>query len=149
MHGILLDHAKQNFIFYVAQGLDQSIRSDVHQLVSELAASRVWSIAPPTRVDEIDENGLEVVGGMLEIYSALPPEKLPHGVDFKNLEDVEALIGAVRELSGKGGISFEFRLGATYVGSIEDGVIDRVLQEGLLVPWRNCLSGKKTGINHN
>lgn len=142
MHAILLDHPKQNLIFYVAQDLDQSIRSDVHQLVSELAASRVWSIAPPTMVDEIDENGLEVVGGTLEIYSALPPEKLPHDVDLKNLEEVEALIHAVRELSEKGSISFEFQLGATYVGSIEDGVIDRVLQEGLLAPWRNYLSGK-------
>lgn len=142
MHAILLDHAKQNLIFYVAQDLDQSIRSDVHQLVSELAASRVWSIAPPTMVDEIDENGLEVVGGTLEIYSALPPEKLPHDVDLKNLEEVEALIHAVRDLSEKGSISFEFQLGATYVGSIEDGVIDRVLQEGLLAPGRNYLSGK-------
>jgi len=142
MHAILLDHPKQNLIFYVAQDLDQSIRSDVHQLVSELAASRVWSIAPPTMVDEIDENGLEVVGGTLEIYSALLPEKLPHDVDLKNLEEVEALIQAVRDLSEKGSISFEFQLGATYVGSIEDGVIDRVLQEGLLAPWRNHLSGK-------
>ncbi|OUM30562.1 hypothetical protein B8W72_17485 [Pseudomonas putida] len=142
MHAILLDHAKQNLIFYVAQDLDQSIRSDVHQLVSELAASRVWSIAPPTMVDEIDENGVEVVGGTLEIYSALPPEKLPHDVDLKNLEEVEALIHAVRDLSEQGSISFEFQLGATYVGSIEDGVIDRVLQEGLLAPWRNYLSGK-------
>jgi len=142
MDAILLDHAKQNLIFYVAQDLDQSIRSDVHQLVSELAASRVWSIAPPTMVDEIDKNGLEVVGGTLEIYSALLPEKLPHDVDLKNLEEVEALIHAVRDLSEKGSISFEFQLGATYVGSIEDGVIDRVLQEGLLAPWRNYLSGK-------
>jgi len=142
MDAILLDHAKQNLIFYVAQDLDQSIRSDVHQLVSELAASRVWSIAPPTMVDEIDENGLEVVGGTLEIYSALLPKKLPRDVDLKNLEEVQALIHAVRDLSEKGSISFEFQLGATYVGSIEDGVIDRVLQEGLLAPWRNYLSGK-------
>ncbi|WP_455887704.1 hypothetical protein [Pseudomonas rustica] len=142
MHAIPLDHAKQNLIFYVAQDLDQSIRSDVHQLVSELAASRVWSIALPTSVNEIDENGLEVVGGTLEIYSALSPEKLPHDVDLKNLEEVEALIHAVRDLSEKGSISFEFQLGATYVGSIEDGVIDRVLQEGLLAPWRNYLSRK-------
>ena len=141
MHAILQDHTKQILIFYVAQDLDQSIRSDVHQLVRELAASRVWSIAPPTLIDEIDENDLAVVGGMLEIYSALPPEKLPHDVDLKNLEEVEALIGAVRNLSGKESISFEIQLGATYVGSIEDGVIDHVLQEGLLVPWRRCFSG--------
>ncbi len=142
MHAMSLDHAKQKLIFYVAQDLDQSIKSNVQQLVKELAASRVWSIAPPSLIDEIDENGLEVVGGMLEVYSALPPSMLPRDVDSKNLEEVEELIGAVRDLSEKVSISFEFQLDATYVGSIEDGVIDRVLQEGLLAPWRDNLSGK-------
>lgn len=142
MYVMPLEHAKQKLIFYVAQDLDQSIKSNVQQLVKELAASRVWSIAPPSVIDEIDENGLEVVGGMLEIYSALPPNILPRDVDSKNLEEVEELIGAVRDLSEKVSLSFEFQLDATYVGSIEDGVIDRVLQEGLLAPWRDNLSGK-------
>ncbi len=57
MHFIPLEHAKQKLIFYVAQDLDQSIKSDVQQLVNELAASRVWSISPPSFVDEIDEGG--------------------------------------------------------------------------------------------
>ncbi|OLU16548.1 hypothetical protein BVH01_08115 [Pseudomonas sp. PA1(2017)] len=142
MHVMPLDHAKQKLIFYVAQDLDQSIKSDVQQLVKELAATRVWSIAPPRLIDEIDENGLEVVGGVLEIYSALPPYILPLDVDSKNLEEVEELIGAVRDLSKKESLSFEFQLDATYVGSIEDGVVDRVLQEGLLAPWRDNLRGK-------
>lgn len=101
MHAMPLDHAKQKLIFYVAQDLDQTIKSDVQQLVEELAASRVWSIAPPSLIDEIDENGLEVVGGMLEIYSALPPNILPLDVDVKNLDEVEELISAVRDLSEK------------------------------------------------
>lgn len=142
MHTMPLDHPKQRLIFYVAQDLDRSIRAGVQQLVNELAASRVWSIAPPSFIDEMDENALEVVGGMLEIYSALPPNILPLDVDSKNLEEVEALIGAVRSLSEKEGLSFEFQLDATYVGSIEDGVIDRILQEGLLAPWRDNLTGK-------
>lgn len=142
MHVMPLEHAKQKLIFYVAQDLDQSIRSDVQQLVKKLAASRVWSIAPPSLIDEIDDNGLEVVGGMLEIYSALPPNILPSDVDSKNLEEVEELIDAIRDLSEKASLSFEFQLDATYVGSIEDGVIDRILQEGLLAPWRDNLSGK-------
>ena len=48
MHSVPLEHEKQKLIFYVAQDLDQSIRSNVQQLVNELAASRIWSIAPPT-----------------------------------------------------------------------------------------------------
>jgi len=142
MHSIPLEHAKQKLIFYVAQDLDQSIKSDVQQLVNELAASRVWSISPPSFVDEIDEGGEEVVGGMLEIYSALQPNILSTDMDSKNLDEVEELISAVRDLSEREGLSFVFQLDTTYVGSIDDGVIDRALLEGLLVPWRDNLKRK-------
>nr|WP_259284852.1 hypothetical protein [Pseudomonas sp. 1079] len=83
MHSVPLEHEKQKLIFYVAQDLDQSIRSNVQQLVNELAASRIWSIAPPTFIDAIDEGGAEVVGGMLEIYSALQPNILSVDMDSK------------------------------------------------------------------
>ncbi len=142
MHSIPLELAKQKLIFYVAQDLDQSIRSNVQQLVNEVAASRIWSVTPPSFIDEIDESGTEVVGGILEIYSALPPNLLPIEMDLKNLDDVEALVGAVKKLSENESLSFEFQLDTTYVGAIEDGVIDRVLLDGLLVPWRNHLKGK-------
>lgn len=142
MHSIQLKFAKQKLIFYVAQDLDQTIRSNVEQLVNEVAASRIWSVTPPSYIDEIDENGAEVVGGILEIYSALPPNILPIEMDSKNLDDVEALVGAVKKLSEKENLSFEFQLDATFVGAIEDGVIDRVLMYGLLVPWRNHIKGK-------
>ena len=142
MHSIPLELAKQKLIFYVAQDLDQSIRSNVQQLVNEVAASRIWSVTPPSFIDEIDESGTEVVGGILEIYSALPPNILPIEMDSKNLDDVEALVGAVKKLSENENLSFEFQLNTTFVGAIEDGVIDRVLLDGLLVPWRNHLKGK-------
>ena len=142
MHSIPLERVKQKFIFYVAQDLDQSIRSNVQQLVNEVAASRIWSVTPPSFIDEIDESGTEVVGGILEIYSALPPNLLPIEMDSKNLDDVEALVGAVKKLSENESLSFEFQLDTTFVGAIEDGVIDRVLLDGLLVPWRNHLKGK-------
>ncbi|ROM43526.1 hypothetical protein BK648_16545 [Pseudomonas poae] len=143
MHSIPLEFAKQKLIFYVAQDLDQSIRSNVQQLVNEVAASRIWSVTPPSFIDEIDESGAEVVGGILEVYSALPPNILPIEMDSKNLNDVEALVGAVKKLSEKENLSFEFQLGTTFVGAIEDGVIDRVLLEGLLVPWRNHIKEKR------
>lgn len=142
MHSIPLELAKQKLIFHVAQDLDQTIRSKVQQLVNEVAASRIWSITPPSFIDEIDESGAEVVGGILEIYSALPPNILPIEMDSKNLDDVEALVGAVKKLSENENFSFEFQLDTTFVGAIEDGVIDRVLLDGLLVPWRNHLKGK-------
>ncbi|CRM10920.1 hypothetical protein [Pseudomonas sp. 58 R 3] len=143
MHSIPLEHAKQNLVFYVAQDLDQSIRSNVLQLVNEVAASRIWSVTSPTFIDKIDESGAEVVGGVLEIYSALQPNILPIDIDLKNLEDVEALISAVKKLSEKENISFEFELDTIFVGAIDDGVIDRVLLDGLLVSWRNHIKGNR------
>lgn len=142
MHSILLERAKQKLIFYVAQDLDQSIRSDVQQLVNHVAASRIWSVTPPRFIDEIDETGAEVVGGVLEIYSALQPNALPIEMDSKNLDDVEALVCAVKKLSEEEKLSFEFQLDTTFVGAIDDGVIDRVLLDGLLVPWRNHIKEK-------
>lgn len=70
------------------------------------------------------------------LYSALPPTVLPVEVDSRNLEEAEALIEELRKLSGIGGLSIEFELGGTYVGSIEDGLLDRTLRSGLLEPWR-------------
>ncbi|AZE81612.1 hypothetical protein C4J98_0166 [Pseudomonas orientalis] len=142
MHSVPLEHEKQKLTFYVAQDLDQSIRSHVQQLVNEFAASRKWSIAPPTFIDAIDEGGAEVVGGMLEIYSALQLSMLSVDMDSKNLDEVEEIICAVKKLSEKENISFEFQLDTAYVGAIDDGVIDRILLEGLLVPWRNHIKGK-------
>lgn len=142
MHSVPLEHEKQKLIFYVAQDLDQSIRSHVQQLVNEFAASRKWSIAPPTFIDAIDEGGAEVVGGMLEIYSALQLSMLSVDMDSKNLDEVEEIICAVKKLSEKENISFEFQLDTAYVGVIDDGVIDRILLEGLLAPWRNHIKGK-------
>ena len=144
MHTMSLDHPKQRLVFYGAQDLNQSIRDDVQQFVSELAVSRVWSIAPPIFIDEMDgENSLQVVGGMLEIYSALPPYALPLDMDSVNLEEVEAMVDAVRALSEKENLSFEFQLDAIYVGCIEDGVIERTLQNGLIAPWRDNLSRQR------
>ncbi|KRP58119.1 hypothetical protein [Pseudomonas trivialis] len=143
MHSMPLELAKQKLIFYVAQDLDPSIRSNVQQFVNEVAASRIWSVTPLSFIDEIDESGAEVVGGILEIYSTLPPNMLPVEMDSKNLDDVEALVGAVKKLSEKKSLSFEFQLDTNFVGAIEDGVIDRVLLDGLLMPWRNHLKEKR------
>lgn len=139
MHSLQPEYAKQRLIFYVAQDLEQVIKIDVQQLVSELSTSRDWSVSPPNYIEEIDAGGLEVVGGVLEIYSALGPSTLPVELDSRSLDDVEALIVAVRVLSEVKSLSFEFQLDATYVGCIDDGIIDRVLYEGLLVPWRENL----------
>ena len=135
--------AKQKFIFYVAQDVDQSIRDDVKKLVSLLANAREWSIAPPEFIDEVDEDcSNSIVGGAIEVYSAQPPSVVSYTADLLNLQEVETLIGAVKDLSKIRDIDFDFQLGPEYVGSIESGVIDQVLECGLILPWREALQRK-------
>jgi hypothetical protein len=83
---------------------------------------------------------LETLGGELEIYSALPPASLPRDVDRQHFEEVSAIVQALRELSQREGLAFEFELGGVYAGSIEDGQIDRTLKIGLLDEWQRNLS---------
>ncbi|MBD9577469.1 hypothetical protein IB260_19260 [Pseudomonas sp. PDM23] len=140
MHSEFQDFPKQNFFFYLAQDIDQKVKESILDLISKLALSRVWSISPPSFINEVDESGQEMVGGLLEVYSALPPNNLPREVDSRNLEEVEQLVLYVKELSSRENLSFELQLGSTYVGSVEDGVIDRTLLDGLINPWRDHLS---------
>lgn len=136
MRGMTQDYPKQMFVFYASEDIDDSTKSSIRQLVQELVSLKAWCVAPPAFVDETDEGGAEVIGGVVEVWSALPSSKLPIDLDSKNLEDVEALIEVVRKYSEIEGVSFEFLLDSTYVGSVDHGVLDRTLREGLLEPWR-------------
>lgn len=128
-----------NLLFHVAQDVDEADKSALKLVIDELGASRDWSLGPPEFVDEADDEGVCFVGGKVALYSALPPTVLPADVDLRNLEDVEVLIDEMSKVSGVRGLSVEFYLGGTYVGSIEDGVLDRTLLTGLLEPWRDYL----------
>lgn len=143
-NAIAPDHPRLSFLFYLAEDATPLAREQVATLVRKLAVARPWVLGPPALVDRVDEASgsdpaVETVGGALEIYSALPPDGLPEDIDRKHLEEVETIISAVRELSQRAGLAFEFELGGTFVGAIEDGVIDRTLQRGLLDEWRTQL----------
>ena len=138
-----LNHPRQKFIFYVAQDINDEIREKVSELLRQLAGRRSWVIAPPKFVDSVDEpergsndDTVETLGGVFEIYSALPPIKLSREVDRQHLEEVEEIVEAVRQLTEKEELTFEFMLDGTYVGSSENGMIDRTLKTGLLDEWR-------------
>lgn len=133
----------QKMMFYLAQDVDDSARDVVRELVEQLGSSRQWILGPPKFIDVIDqpENGsedlpIETVGGYLEIYSALQPASLPKDIDFAHYSEVESLIGAISKISHEKELAFELELNGTLVGSIVGGKIDRILQVGLLDPWR-------------
>jgi hypothetical protein len=147
MSVILPGHPKQKLLFAVASDLDDTIRADMKTLVHELAASRQWVIAPPRFVDSKEEPqdtsgndvAIETVGGYLELYSAWPPWKVPRDIDLQHLDEVEQLVGALRDVSLRRKLEIEFELDGTFVGAIIAGEMDRLLSVGLLGEWRRHL----------
>jgi hypothetical protein len=144
----LLDpsHPKQRLLFFVAQYVDDDIRACVRDFVVRLASLRGWVNGPPRFVNGREtgdtlrgDTPIETVGAYLEIYSALPPLILPRDIDVWHLQEVTALVDAVRDFSREANLAFEFELDGTYVGAITDGTMDRALSEGLLEEWKRQL----------
>lgn len=141
------DHSKQKLLFFVAQDLDDVIRANVRDFVLGLASLRHWLNGPPRFVNSRDEPAdtshgdmpAETIGGYLEIYSAQPPWTLPREIELQHLDEVTALVGALRDFSREHDLAFEFELDGTFVGAITDGEMDRSLAEGLLGEWKRQL----------
>jgi hypothetical protein len=85
------------------------------------------------------------LGGILEVYSALPPwgDKLPVDVDEKQYEECKLLVDHLRSLSEQCAYEFEFYLDDVYVGSVSNGAMDKLLTQGLFEEWRKVLDSRK------
>lgn len=140
-----MNHPRQKFLFFVAQDINDSIRDKIIQLIINIASSRSWIIGPPRIISIIDkmeakqDSPIETLGGELEIYSATHPLTLPRDIDRQHLEEVEAIVEAVRVLSEHEQLAFEFELDGVYVGAIDDGIINKTLRVGLLNEWKKGL----------
>ena len=141
------DHPRQKLIFFVSQDVDDKIRNLVRKILSDIATSRDWLIGAPKFIDITEYAGTrnvdipdETVGGLYEMYSALPLNSLPREIDEISLKEVEYIIASIQKFSLDKGLEFEFELDGTYVGTIEDGVVDTTLANGLLGEWRKHLS---------
>src|SRR6201992_1115742 len=132
-------HPKLNLLFCVIGDIDDSLRVAMQRLIDGLATSRSWVLAPPEFVDENedpsdlepDEDPLETLGGVLQLYSTFPPLEIPKEVDLAQLRDVEATISALQDFSKVHGVSLEFFFQNESVGEIENGKLDVGLAEGL------------------
>jgi hypothetical protein len=137
---------KQTLLFFLSEDVTDRKRQLINDFVRSIEDSRSWTICPPKFVDEASEIAearadlpILTVGGALQIFSATGDGSLPRDLDEKNLDDVEALIHAVKHLSRDQSLSFEFELDGVYVGAIDNGISDRALDQGLLQEWRNHL----------
>jgi hypothetical protein len=137
------DHPTQRLLFFVAQDVDDGIRRDVRDFVSELASQRHWLNGPPrfvnTREAPEDTSGedlpIETVGGYIDLYSNMPPRTLPREIDAQQLGEVTSLVSALCAFSRQHCLEFELEMDGTYVGAITEGVVNRSLSEGLLGEW--------------
>lgn len=80
-------------------------------------------------------------GGSFEVYSALPPwgAKLPLETDRAHYQEVEEVVSELCRLSRDFGMSFQLQLDGTVVGGVRDGSMDRMLDQGLMQPWKQAL----------
>ncbi|GAA5013128.1 hypothetical protein GCM10025794_01390 [Massilia kyonggiensis] len=140
-------HPKQRLLFFLAQDVDDEDRKLVRDAINAMASSRAWVISAPEFVDTVESVGtnpgdspIETVGGVHEIYSASASNELPHEIDALHLEEVEYIVDSIRRLSQEHGLEFEFELDGQYVGTIDNGVIDSVLANGLIGEWRRHIN---------
>jgi hypothetical protein len=138
------DHPIRELIFFAA-GLTEADKAKIADFVNRLAATRNWVIGPPFAVDlsEEDESDpdsrIDAFGGVLELYSALPPWKVPREIDVLQFEEVVVLMQALEAYSLEHHLEFEVYLGDEGIGAIENGRCDRSLREGLIDEWRKVL----------
>jgi hypothetical protein len=135
------EYPRQLLAFFFAEDSQAaSLKNELNAMLHRLSGERRWVLGAPKLLDEVIPGGkvddeVRTLGGTLEVFSALPPSKLPIDVDRKQLEDVAALVAAVQRFSADTGAVFEFQLGDTFVGAIEAGKISATLQVGLLDEW--------------
>jgi len=143
------DHPRLTFLFFLREPADEGSRTAVASLVHELRGRRRWLLGPPAFVDEVgaeaNEDGslIETVGGALEVYSTLRGLTIPERLDEQQLEEVETIVAAVADLSGREGLDFDFELGLAPVGSVESGMLDHSLREVLINEWRKSLNERR------
>lgn len=123
--------------------------------IDEMGTSRSWVIAAPEFVDEVDDSSctrpedipIRSVGGVLEIFSALPPwgDRLPTSIDRAHLEEVALIVESMSRFSRDADVDIVFELDGESIGMIDAGVPDDSLTDVLLGEWRRVLAEREGG----
>lgn len=106
----------------------------VSELASRLQQSHLRK-RPPAFVDEVD--GEDRTVGLLAVIS--PPGD-DAALEEATLAEVVRIVEAIEEFTKTTDDVFAWELDGTVVGWIEAGSRDRLLEEGLIAPWRQHLS---------
>ena len=139
-----MSHHKRVFSATVVGLADDSVLEKLGAAVSWLSVLRTWTLGPPQLLQcaAVSPDEEESYGLVLDIYSALPPwdERLPVAIDLAHYNELCLVIEVLSTLSGQASFELECYLDDVYVGSIVDGMADRLIQEGLLGEWRRHLT---------
>jgi hypothetical protein len=124
----------------------------MRHLVKDLGSARRWTAGPPEWIDHTNEEvdntvdePARTVGGVLELFSALPPwgDRLSPEVDRAQYDEVTFLVGLLSDFSKSTGQQICIELEGTQVGWIERGVPDEGIEKGLLSEWERALGGQR------
>jgi hypothetical protein len=140
---------REKLLFYVAQLITPEIREVVRTFVRTLRERRSWLLGAPELVEIVEDlatregdEPTETLGAEVAVCSSKIPGLVPKDVEAAFYAEASDLVEAVRELSERTGITFEFMYGNTFVGEIVDGEVDTTLQVGLLDEWRDYLDSQ-------
>jgi hypothetical protein len=139
-----LDYPIQQLLFFLDSDFDDSVVAQLHAVVVAERIRRNWTLGPPTFIDDTDSDGLRTVGGILRLYSALPPwgERLPLAIDRALLEEVRHLIKALARFSAESGVDIGFEVDGEAVGWIAGGEADESLAVGFIGEWGSHLESR-------
>jgi hypothetical protein len=126
-------------LFFVDQDFEDSLIDEVEELIDKLASSRGWLLGPPAFVNEEDEDGNYILGGLFRLYSAFNPEKLDPDVDWAHLDEAKEIVRHVQRFSAEKKITFTFELDQEEIGEIKDGKLDEGLEVVYLQEWEKAL----------
>ncbi|MCY2990853.1 MAG: hypothetical protein NTY19_23700 [Planctomycetota bacterium] len=143
------EHPKCSLYFFIYGPLRHEVAEAFERLLGSIAERRRWVVDAPQLIDRIDEypgrapeeQVIHTFGGVLQMYSALPPwgQRLPKELDGLHYEEVALIVEELCGLSREWDCQFVLKLDDAHVGFIRSGIPDRSIQLGLLEEWRAAL----------
>jgi hypothetical protein len=121
---------------YLSDDFDEDDVVAVRDLETDLRDAHTWTFEPPYFVDDTDDTSgtrpedepIRTVGLMLPLSLNGKDQNVP-------VTDLNVLIKGLARLSFSRHIEFEIQLDDDMIGTIEDGLPDEAIQEGLLATW--------------
>lgn len=137
------EHPRQHMRFFGGGEWAAEAERRVSEALDGLAASRSWTLGPPTYVLSHGE-----LSGELTLHSAFPPwgDRLPIQTDEAELEQARALISVLADASVHLGTVIALDMDDDPMGEIVDGQLDAGISEVLLGEWARTIEKRRSQV---